>query len=67
MAHTSHEQYSIKCSDAGFKSCNWQTTANSESELMKKVEQHGRESHHIQQLSPDQRRQVQGAIHRQAA
>lgn len=64
---SNRENYSFRCSDAGFQSCTWQTTASSENELMKKVEQHGRETHNIQQLSPDQRRHIQSAIHRQAA
>jgi hypothetical protein len=36
--------YSFRCSDI-HSTCNWQTSANSEDELMRNVERHGREQH----------------------
>jgi predicted small metal-binding protein len=37
----------LKCSDVGPKNCDWQVSGNSEQEIMRKIEHHGREKHNM--------------------
>ena len=37
----------FRCADMGHKECKWQTSGRSEDEILRKVEQHGREKHGI--------------------
>jgi len=71
MAITESEQHgnqklSFRCSDVGPKNCDWQITANSEAEIMPKIEQHGREKHNLK-IDDETRRKVHNAIQRRAA
>jgi predicted small metal-binding protein len=56
----------FRCADVGPKSCDWQVSGNSESEMLPKIEQHGREKHNMT-LDEDTRRKVHSAIQPKAA
>jgi len=43
---------SISCSDAG-SDCGWSATAETEEDLMKKVEQHAQEEHKDMKITPE--------------
>jgi len=43
---------SISCSDAG-KDCGWSATAETEEELMGKVEAHAKEEHKDMEITPE--------------
>ena len=61
-----HGDFKFRCSDI-HKDCNWEADGNSESELMPKIEQHGREKHNVKNFDENTRSKVRQAIHRQAA
>jgi predicted small metal-binding protein len=61
-----HQKLSFRCSDVGPKNCDWQITANSEAEIMPKIEQHGREKHNMK-IDDETRKKVHNAIQRKAA
>jgi predicted small metal-binding protein len=58
--------YSFRCADAGYKECNWQTHGSSPDEVMRNVEQHGRQQHNLTNLDDETRNKVRSNI-RQAA
>ncbi len=64
--HTDNEKYNFHC-DSVMKGCSWQASANSKEELLSKIEQHGKQEHHITNIDPETKRRVEGAISRQAA
>jgi len=43
---------SISCSDAG-KDCGWSATAETEEELMNKVEEHAKSEHKDMEITPE--------------
>ena len=61
-----NQKLSFRCSDVGPKNCDWQITANSEAEIMPKIEQHGREKHNMK-IDDETRKKVHNAIQRKAA
>jgi predicted small metal-binding protein len=61
-----HDKLNFRCSDVGPKNCDWQVSGNSEEEIMPKIEQHGREKHHMT-IDENTKQKVRGAIHRKAA
>ena len=58
--------YSFRCGDV-MNGCNWSTSANSESELRRNMEQHGREHHGMTDFGEDTWNKVKGFIRRKAA
>ena len=52
---------SFRCADMGHKECKWQTSGRSEDEVLRNVEQHGREKHGIQ-MNDDLRNKARGVI-----
>jgi predicted small metal-binding protein len=58
---------SLRCKDAGFQNCPWETRGSNEDEIMRNAERHGREQHNISNFDDDTRNKVRGAIRRQAA
>jgi predicted small metal-binding protein len=54
--------YSFRCSDAGYKECNWQTQGSSPDEVMRNVEQHGRQQHNLTNLDDETRNKVRSNI-----
>ncbi|HEY1263954.1 MAG TPA: DUF1059 domain-containing protein [Terriglobales bacterium] len=64
--HTSNERYRFRCSDL-VKGCSWEATADSKEELLKKIEQHGKERHDMPGIDPGTRQQVENVITKQAA
>ncbi|MBI4303660.1 MAG: DUF1059 domain-containing protein [Chloroflexi bacterium] len=52
---------SFKCSDVGM-ACDFQTTAKTEDELMKKIAEHGAKAHNIKTIPPDLMAKVKKAI-----
>ena len=52
---------SFRCADVGDKSCQWETKGKSEEEVMRSVEQHGRETHNLK-MDDNMREKVRGAI-----
>ena len=59
------DRYSFACSDVGYP-CDWHADADTEDELMTKVEEHGREAHNFQQLSDPKRFKLRNNIQRAA-
>ncbi len=52
---------SFKCADVGMK-CGFETTAKTEPELMKKIAEHAKTVHKIDQIPPDLLAKVKKAI-----
>lgn len=63
---TGQGNYNFRCSDI-HSTCDWQTWANSEDELMRNVERHGREQHDMAEFDENTRNQVRSHINRRAA
>lgn len=66
QTHKPGQQFSFRCSEV-HPECNWQTSGNSEDQIMSDVERHGREKHNLQNFDQQTRNKVKGAIHRRAA
>ncbi len=52
---------SFKCRDIGM-ACNFEATAKTEDELMKKIAEHDRKAHNMKTMSPDMMEKVKKAI-----
>jgi predicted small metal-binding protein len=63
---TEGNRFHFRCADTGL-SCDFETDANSEQEIMHKVQEHGREAHNITAMDEETKRRVQQAIHPRAA
>lgn len=61
----SDEVYRFKCADAGHKECPWETKGSSPDEVLRHVEQHGREQHHLT-MDDNARSQIRSKIQRAA-
>ena len=59
-------EYVFRCADAGNKDCPWETRGSSPDEVLRNVEQHGRQQHNLPHIDEDTRNQVRSKI-RQAA
>jgi predicted small metal-binding protein len=57
----------FRCADVGDKSCKWEARGSNEDDIMRQVEQHGREAHDIHNMDDNMRQRVRGAIDRKAA
>jgi predicted small metal-binding protein len=57
QAPTGHLSYA--CRDAGQADCDWQASADTKSELMKKVREHARKEHNLPTVSARQRADIQ--------
>lgn len=57
----------FRCSELGMTACNWSVSGNDESDMMPKIEQHGREAHGITNMDDNMKRRVRDAIHNRAA
>ena len=57
----------FRCADVGDKSCKWEARGSNEDDIMRQVEQHGREAHDIHNMDDNMRQKVRGAIDRKAA
>jgi predicted small metal-binding protein len=60
------DNYTFKCSDVGFKACNWATRGSSPEEVLRSAEQHGREAHNLTSIDDKTRDMVRSNIHRAA-
>ena len=60
------DSYTFKCSDVGFKACNWATRESSPEEVLRNAEQHGREVHNLASIDDKTRDMVRSNIHRAA-
>ena len=60
------DSYTFRCSDVGFKACNWATQASSPEEILRNAEQHGREAHNLTSIDDETRDKVRNNIHRAA-
>lgn len=58
---------SFRCADVGPTSCNWSVVGQSDDEIVRKAEQHGREAHGMTDIDDKMRDKIRGAIHNQAA
>ncbi len=56
----------FRCADVGDKNCKWEARGRNEDDIMKQVEQHGRDAHNMQ-MDDSARQRVRGAIQRKAA
>lgn len=61
-----NQKLSFRCADVGAKDCTWQTSGNSESEILSKAEQHARQAHNMT-MDENTRNKVRSAIRPQAA
>ena len=52
---------SFKCKDIGMD-CRFETTANTEGELMKKIAEHGSQAHDMKTIPPEVMEKVKKAI-----
>lgn len=52
---------SFKCADIGMK-CSYETSANTDNELMKKIAEHGANAHDIKTIPADMQDKIQKAI-----
>jgi predicted small metal-binding protein len=52
---------SFKCQDIGMK-CNFETTASTEAELMKKIAEHANKAHNMKTIAPDLMDKIKKAI-----
>ena len=60
------DTYTFRCSDVGFKACNWATQASSPEEVLRNAEQHGREQHNLTNIDDATRDKVRSQIRRAA-
>jgi|SRR6266852_3751239 len=60
------DSYTFRCSDVGFKACNWETRGSSPEEVLRNAEQHGREQHHLTSIDDATRDKVRSNIRRAA-
>ena len=58
--------YTFRCADVGFSECKWETRGNSQDEVLRNAEQHGREKHNLTNIDEEPRNKVRSNI-RQAA
>ena len=63
---TGGDNYTFRCSDVGFKACNWATQASSPEEVLRNAEQHGREQHNLTNIDDATRDKVRSLIRRAA-
>jgi predicted small metal-binding protein len=61
-----NQKLHFRCSDVGPRECDWQTSGNTEQEILAKAEQHGREQHNLK-IDDNTRTRVKSAIRREAA
>ncbi len=61
------ENYRFRCADMGNSACNWEARGRSEGEIMRQVEQHGREVHNLSEWSDDIKNRVRGPMRKIAA
>jgi predicted small metal-binding protein len=57
----------FRCADVADKSCQWEANGRNEDDILRQVEQHGREAHNIDHIDDNMRQKVRGAISRKAA
>jgi predicted small metal-binding protein len=57
--------YSFKCKDTGM-ACNFETSAKTEPELMKKIAEHAGKAHNMKQIPPDVMQKIKKAIKKSA-
>ncbi len=50
----------------GNSACKWETSGHTEDEVMRQVEQHGREKHNLKEWSEDIKNRVRGIMRRAA-
>lgn len=53
----------VRCADIGDPNCKWEARGSSDADIMKQVEQHGRDAHGIQHMDNSQRNRVHEALH----
>ena len=60
-------EYSLRCADLGDPNCTWESSGESEEELMRRAEEHGRQKHNWSALSEEEREKLRRAICKSAA
>ncbi|MBV9608738.1 MAG: DUF1059 domain-containing protein [Acidobacteria bacterium] len=60
-------ELTFRCADVGRENCNWEVAAQSEDEMMRHVEQHGREQHGINSFDENARNKILNAVRRRSA
>ena len=63
----SSASHSFRCADMGHANCRWEASGDSEEEVMRQVEEHGRKDHGMSDWSEAMRRKVRDNIHRREA
>jgi predicted small metal-binding protein len=66
MNQQEQQDLRFRCADVGDKNCKWEARGRNEDDIMKQVEQHGRDAHNMQ-MDDSTRQRVRGAIQRKAA
>lgn len=54
--------YVFRCAEAGFKECPWETRGSTPDEVLRNVEQHGRQEHHLSSIDEETRNRVRSTI-----
>lgn len=57
----------FRCADMGNSACKWEASGRTEDDVMRQVEQHGREKHNLSEWSEDIKNRVRGIMRRKAA
>ncbi len=60
-------QRTFRCADIGNADCRWETSAQTEDELVGQIERHGREAHGITNLDEDRRRKILDVVRERRA
>jgi predicted small metal-binding protein len=63
QSNTGNRERTFRCSDAGFKGCNWKTSGRSDNEIIDRAREHGRQAHGITNFDDNMKRKVQDNIH----
>jgi predicted small metal-binding protein len=67
--NTSHggADHTFRCADAGNSDCRWETSGNTQDEVMQKVVEHARDAHGMTDWTDAMRNRVRDSIHRREA
>lgn len=72
LSHTERDEVPLgertfRCSDVGNADCRWETSAQTEEDLMGQIERHGREAHGITHIDDTTRRKILDVVRERRA
>ncbi len=59
--------YHFRCADLGNSTCQWEASGRTEEDVIRQVEQHGREQHNLSEWTDDIKNRVRNLMRRIAA